>query len=101
MPKRQLCAVADLVTPGTAEMVTYLPISSPFIRFASRYMDEAMGFAAGWNFFVFEAILACRTARLFSSIGLMSSRFHSKLLLAMLSSTIGVILSQLEASLLL
>lgn len=38
-------------------MVTYLPISSPFIRFASRYMDEAMGFAAGWNFFVFEAIL--------------------------------------------
>lgn len=35
-------------------MVTYLPISSPFIRFASRYMDEAMGMAAGWNFFVFE-----------------------------------------------
>ncbi|THY25315.1 amino acid permease [Aureobasidium pullulans] len=57
MPKRQICTVADLVTPGTAEMVTYLPISSPFIRFASRYMDEAMGFAAGWNFFVFEAIL--------------------------------------------
>lgn len=28
-------------------MVTYLPISSPFIRFASRYMDDAMGVAAG------------------------------------------------------
>ena len=40
-----------------AEMVTYLPISSPFIRFAGRYVDEAFGFAAGWNFFVFEAIL--------------------------------------------
>ncbi|TIA50277.1 amino acid permease [Aureobasidium pullulans] len=93
------CSFILAVTISTAEMVTYLPISSPFIRFASRYMDEAMGFAAGWNFFVFEAILACRTARLFSSIGLMSSRFHSKLLLAMLSSTIGVILSQLEASL--
>ena len=38
-------------------MVTYLPISSPFIRFAGRYVDEAFGFAAGWNFFVFEAIL--------------------------------------------
>ena len=38
-------------------MVTYLPISSPFIRFASRYMDDAMGVAAGWNFFIFEAIL--------------------------------------------
>jgi amino acid transporter len=41
-----------------AEMVTYLPISSPFIRFAGRYCDEAFGFAAGWNFFIFEAILA-------------------------------------------
>ena len=38
-------------------MVTYLPISSPFIRFAGRYADEALGFAAGWNFFVFEAAL--------------------------------------------
>ncbi|EOO03121.1 putative amino acid permease protein [Phaeoacremonium minimum UCRPA7] len=40
-----------------AEMVTYLPISSPFIRFAGRYVDEAFGFAAGWNFFIFEAML--------------------------------------------
>lgn len=48
-----------------AEMVTYLPISSPFIRFASRFVDEAFGVAAGYNFFIFEAalvpseILAC------------------------------------------
>jgi hypothetical protein len=40
-----------------AEMVTYLPISSPFIRFAGRYVDEAFGFASGWNFFIFEAAL--------------------------------------------
>lgn len=40
-----------------AEMVTYLPISSPFVRFAGRYVDEALGFAAGWNFFIFEAAL--------------------------------------------
>lgn len=40
-----------------AEMVTYLPISSPFIRFASRWVDEAFGVAAGYNFFVFEAAL--------------------------------------------
>lgn len=38
-------------------MVTYLPISSPFIRFAGRYVDDAFGVAAGYNFFVFEAIL--------------------------------------------
>jgi yeast amino acid transporter len=42
---------------GMAEMVTYLPISSPFIRFAGRYVDEAFGVAAGYNFFVFEAML--------------------------------------------
>ena len=40
-----------------AELVSYLPISSPFIRFAGRYVDEAFGFAAGWNFFIFEAAL--------------------------------------------
>jgi amino acid transporter len=40
-----------------AEMVTYLPISSPFVRFAGRYVDEAFGFATGWNFFIFEAAL--------------------------------------------
>ena len=25
--------------------------------FAGRYVDEAFGFAAGWNFFIFEAAL--------------------------------------------
>lgn len=38
-------------------MVTFLPVSSPFIRFAGRFVDDAFGFAAGWNFFVFEAAL--------------------------------------------
>lgn len=38
-----------------AEMVTYLPISSPFIRFAGRYVDEAFGVAAGYDLnLVFE-----------------------------------------------
>lgn len=40
-----------------AEMVTYMPISSPFIRLAGRWIEESIGFAAGWNFFVFEAFL--------------------------------------------
>jgi len=56
-------------------MVTYLPISSPFIRFAGRWVDEAFGVAAGmltlsttssilklivalgYNFFIFQAAL--------------------------------------------
>lgn len=41
------CSVVLAVTMCMAEMVTYLPISSPFIRFAGRYVDEAFGFAAG------------------------------------------------------
>lgn len=45
------------MTNCVAEMVTYLPISSPFIRFADRYVDEAFGVAAGYNFYLFEAFL--------------------------------------------
>ncbi|KAF2725224.1 amino acid transporter [Polychaeton citri CBS 116435] len=51
------CAFILAVTICMAEMVTYLPISSPFIRFAGRYVDEAFGFACGINFFIFEAIM--------------------------------------------
>ncbi|KAL1843339.1 hypothetical protein VTJ49DRAFT_2156 [Mycothermus thermophilus] len=51
------CTVILAVTLCMAEMVSSLPISSPFIRFAGRYVDEALGFAAGWNFFVFEAVM--------------------------------------------
>ncbi|KAK5653901.1 hypothetical protein OQA88_7826 [Cercophora sp. LCS_1] len=51
------CTFILAVTLCMAEMVTYLPISSPFIRFAGRYVDDAFGFAAGWNFFVFEAAM--------------------------------------------
>lgn len=51
------CSVIMMVTNSMSEMVTYLPISSPFIRFAGRWVDDAFGFAAGWNFFIFEAAL--------------------------------------------
>ncbi|KAM3065078.1 general amino acid permease agp2, variant 6 [Clarireedia jacksonii] len=51
------CTFILAITNCMAEMVTYLPISSPFIRFAGRYVDEAFGVAAGYNFFVFEAAL--------------------------------------------
>lgn len=50
---------------GLAEMVTFLPHSSPFIRFPGRFVDEAFGVAAGYNFFVSQVaqipfeIVAC------------------------------------------
>ena len=35
-----------------AEMVSYLPVPSPFIRFGSEWVDGALGFAMAWNFFL-------------------------------------------------
>ncbi|KAH7153540.1 putative general amino acid permease [Dactylonectria macrodidyma] len=40
-----------------AEMVTYLPIPSPFIRFGGEWVDGALGFAMSWNFFLNMAFL--------------------------------------------
>ncbi|KAF5620105.1 carnitine transporter [Fusarium sp. NRRL 52700] len=51
------CLIVLAITMCIAEMVSYTPISSPFVRFAGIYVDEALGFASGWNFFIFEAAL--------------------------------------------
>ncbi|KAF8891281.1 general amino acid permease AGP2 [Infundibulicybe gibba] len=40
-----------------SEMVSWIPISSPFVRFADRFVDPALGFASGVNFFIYEAAL--------------------------------------------
>ncbi|KAJ5712555.1 hypothetical protein N7493_009023 [Penicillium malachiteum] len=40
-----------------AEMVTFLPVPSPFIRFGSEWVDDALGFAMSWNFFFSMAFL--------------------------------------------
>ncbi|KAK8017419.1 hypothetical protein PG993_013745 [Apiospora rasikravindrae] len=40
-----------------AEMVSYMPIPSPFIRFAGEWVDGALGFAMAWNFFLNMAFL--------------------------------------------
>lgn len=38
------------ITISTAEMVTYLPITSPFVRMAGRCCDNALEVMAAWNF---------------------------------------------------
>ena len=38
-------------------MVSYMPISSPFVTFAGRYVDDAFEAAVGVNFFLLEAFL--------------------------------------------
>lgn len=32
-------------------MVTYMPIPSPFVRLAGFWVDDALSFAMGWNYF--------------------------------------------------
>lgn len=34
-----------------AEMITYLPIASPFVRLAGHWVDDALSFAMAYNFF--------------------------------------------------
>jgi amino acid transporter len=40
-----------------AEMAVFMPVSGSFIRMGSKWVDEAYGFALGWNFFLYEAVL--------------------------------------------
>jgi len=50
------CIIA-LVNNCMAEMASFMPISGGFIRMAGHWVDEALGFMAGWNFFLYEALL--------------------------------------------
>ncbi|KAK3726063.1 hypothetical protein LTR37_000211 [Vermiconidia calcicola] len=40
-----------------AEMSTAFPVSGGFIRLADKWVDGALGFMVGWNFFLYEALL--------------------------------------------
>ncbi|KAK4609184.1 General amino acid permease AGP2 [Fulvia fulva] len=46
-----------LVNNCTAEMITLFPVSGGFVRLAGHFVDEAFGFMAGWNFFLYEALI--------------------------------------------
>lgn len=46
-----------LVNNCMAEMAVLQPVSGGFIRMAGKWVDDAFGFMAGWNFFFYEALL--------------------------------------------
>ena len=50
------CIIA-LVNNAMAEMGSFMPVSGGFIRMAGHWVDDALGFTAGWNFFLYEALL--------------------------------------------
>jgi amino acid transporter len=47
-------------------MVTYLPIASPFIRLGGFWVDDAWGFAMGWNYFFLMGKYQCLGLCIFS-----------------------------------
>ncbi|KAH9826532.1 General amino acid permease AGP2 [Teratosphaeria destructans] len=50
-------AVLAMVNNCLAEMSTAYPVSGGFIRLAGHWVDDALGFMVGWNFFFYEALL--------------------------------------------
>jgi len=51
------CTFIIAINNCLSEMVTWMPITSPFTRFAEHFVDPAMGFCAGVNFFVFQCVM--------------------------------------------
>ena len=49
--------ILGLVNNSMAEMASYMPVTGGFIRMASNWVDESLGFWVGWNFFLYEAFL--------------------------------------------
>lgn len=52
----QSCVLA-MVNNSIAEMSTAYPVAGGFIRLAGHWVDDALGFMVGWNFFMYEALL--------------------------------------------
>ena len=51
-------AAMGLVNNSMAEMAVYMPVEGSFVRIAGHWADPALEALAGWNFFLYEAILA-------------------------------------------
>lgn len=49
--------VLACVNNSVAEMTVLMPVSGGFIRLAGHWVDDALGFMAGWNFFFYESLL--------------------------------------------
>lgn len=46
------CAILALANSCMAEMTVFMPVVGGWVRMGSKWVDEAYGFMAGWNFFV-------------------------------------------------
>lgn len=46
-----------LINNCMAEMTVLHPVSGGFIRMAGHWVDDAWGFMAGWNFYLYEGLI--------------------------------------------
>lgn len=46
-----------LINNCMAEMTVYMPVSGNFIRMAGHWVDDALGFCVGWNFFLYQVFV--------------------------------------------
>ncbi|KAF2795130.1 amino acid transporter-like protein [Melanomma pulvis-pyrius CBS 109.77] len=51
------CSFLALANSCMAEMSVFMPVVGGWVRMGSKWVDEAYGFTAGWNFFLYEAVL--------------------------------------------
>ncbi|KAJ4351885.1 uncharacterized protein N0V89_007229 [Didymosphaeria variabile] len=51
------CSILALANNCMAEMAIFMPVVGGWVRMGSKWVDEAYGFMAGWNFFLYEAVL--------------------------------------------
>ena len=50
-------SIMAMINNSMTEMAVFMPVPGSFIRFAGKWVDEAFGFMAGWNFFLYEAAM--------------------------------------------
>ncbi|CAI4265930.1 CNT_collapsed_G0003320.mRNA.1.CDS.1 [Saccharomyces cerevisiae] len=50
------CVPILCITVSTAEMVCFFPVSSPFLRLATKCVDDSLAVMASWNFWFLECV---------------------------------------------
>lgn len=50
------CLMVSMLNNCLAEMSTYMAVPGGFIGLAGKWCDDALGFMAGWNFFIYMAL---------------------------------------------
>lgn len=50
------CVPILCITVSTAEMVCFLPVSSPFLRLAAKCVDDSLAVMANWNFWFLQCV---------------------------------------------